>query len=266
MLKLLRQALTGFGAHQGFFLAAGLSFYSLICVVPLLFLVVSLAGFILSKESASKYIIGQLTQIVPVYQAEISQFFSMLVQTRRLSGVLGTLILLVFSSQLFASIRLVLNQVLEVRGRRFWRGMLFDVLMIFLISIFFFATTSLTALYSWVRTARMVPSGIPSWLWEWGGMGLAFLLSVGMFFLLYRFVSNRWISTGTALVGALAAGLLWEVARQLFRIYILTVGVYDKIYGPLGILMAMVMFVYYSALVFILGAELVRAVEFGPAD
>jgi membrane protein len=266
MLKLFRLALTGFGSHQGFFLAAGLSFYSLICLVPLLFLVVSLAGFILSKESASRYLIGQLTQVVPVYQAEISQFFSTLVQTRRVSGVLGTLILVVFSTQLFASIRLVLNRILEVSGRGFWRGMLFDSVMILLISIFFFATTGITAIYSWFRTARMVPSIIPSWLWEWGGMGLAFLLAVVMFFLLYRFVSNRWISTRTAFVGALAAGVLWEVARQLFRLYILTVGVYDKIYGPLGILMAMVMFVYYSGLVFIFGAELIRAVEIGSAD
>jgi uncharacterized BrkB/YihY/UPF0761 family membrane protein len=44
------------------------------------------------------------------------------------------------------------------------------------------------------------------------------------------------------------------VAKQLFRFYIREVGVYDQIYGALGVLVAFVMFVYYSAIVFVLAA------------
>ena len=59
--------------------------------------------------------------------------------------------------------------------------------------------------------------------------------------------------------GALLASLLWEAAKQLFRWYILSFGVYDQIYGPLGALVALSMFAYYSAIVFILGAEYTAA-------
>jgi len=260
MLTLVRHALSGFASHQGFFLAAGLSFYSMICVVPLLFLVVSLAGFILSKESAARYVISQLTQIVPVYQQEISAFLSQLVGSRRVSGILGTLILVLFSTQLFASIRLILNRILEVKGRGFWRGMLFDCFMIVLISVFFFVNIGMITVYGWFQ-AELVPWGVPLRLWEWSWIGLGYLSSAAMFFLIYRFVPNRWMSTRSALIGALVASLLWEVAKQLFRLYIQAVGVYDKIYGPLGILMAMIMFIYYSGLVFIFGAELIRAAD-----
>ena len=45
------------------------------------------------------------------------------------------------------------------------------------------------------------------------------------------------------------------MAKQAFRWYILRVGVYDKIYGPLGALVGLGMFAYYSGIVFILGAE-----------
>jgi uncharacterized BrkB/YihY/UPF0761 family membrane protein len=55
--------------------------------------------------------------------------------------------------------------------------------------------------------------------------------------------------------------VLWEIAKQLFRLYILRVGIYDQIYGPLSVLFAFVMFVYYSAVVFVLGAAYVASLE-----
>ena len=57
--------------------------------------------------------------------------------------------------------------------------------------------------------------------------------------------------------------MLWETAKQLFRWYISTLGVYDRIYGPLGALVALSMFVYYSGIVFVLGAEFAAAVRSG---
>ncbi|HLC41500.1 MAG TPA: YihY/virulence factor BrkB family protein [Methylomirabilota bacterium] len=259
-LRLLRLALQGFQRHEAFFLAAGLSFYFMICLIPLLFLTVSLAGFILSTEAASRYVIGLLAQYLPVYKKEIANFLAQLIAARRVSGVLGTLILVIFSTQVFASVRLVLNQILEVKGRSFWRGMLFDCLMILLIAACFFATIGMTTLYGWFQR-EMRPLGLPVWLWDWSWIALTFFFSAGMFFLVYRFVPNRWVSNYAALTGALVASLLWEIAKQLFRLYIQEVGVYDRIYGPMGILMALIMLIYYSALVFVFGAELIREVE-----
>jgi len=260
ILRHLRRALQGFQRHQAFFLAAGLSFYFMICLIPLLFLTVSLAGFILSKEAASRYVIGLVAQYLPVYKKEIANFLTHLIGARRVSGVLGTLILVIFSTQVFASIRLVLNQILEVKERGFWRGVLFDCLMILLIAACFFATIGMTTVYAWFR-AEMRPLHLPVWLWEWSWIGLTLFFSAGMFFLVYRFVPNRWVSNYAAFMGALVASVLWEIAKQLFRLYVQEVGVYDKIYGPMGILMALIMLIYYSALVFIFGAELIREVE-----
>jgi membrane protein len=61
--------------------------------------------------------------------------------------------------------------------------------------------------------------------------------------------------------GALLAAGLWEIAKQVFRWYIVSFGVYDQIYGPLGALVALGMFAYYSGIVFILGAEYTAALE-----
>ena len=85
--------------------------------------------------------------------------------------------------------------------------------------------------------------------------------STGLFFVVYRYFPHRRPRLGAALAGALLASMLWEAAKQLFRWYILSLGVYDQIYGPLGVLVALTMFVYYSGIVFVLGAEYVAALE-----
>src|SRR3546814_7828830 len=69
------------------------------------------------------------------------------------------------------------------------------------------------------------------------------------------------ICVRTALVGGVLAAGLWEIAKQLFRLYIRNVGVYDQIYGPLGVLVAFVMFIYYSAIVFVFGAAYVASLD-----
>ena len=63
------------------------------------------------------------------------------------------------------------------------------------------------------------------------------------------------------LAGAVLAAVLWEVAKQVFRMYIRQLAVYDQIYGPFGFLIAFVMFVYYSAIVFVFGAAYVAALD-----
>jgi len=261
VIRRLRQAFSGFFTHQGFFLAAGLSFYFLICLVPLLFLVVSLMGFILSGEAATRQVLNQLSQIVPVYQGEITRTLNRIVATRGLSGLLGTLILILFSTQLFAALRLVLNRILGIRGRSFWGGMLFDVAMIFVIGVLFLATVAATAVFAWFKTFVFSPAGVPAYWLEWMSVGLGVGFSTAMYFVIYRFFPNRRIFWGAALAGALLASVLWEVAKHLLRLYIAELGLYDQIYGPLGVLVAFIMFVYYSAAVFVLGAELVAALE-----
>ncbi len=253
--------LEGFFAHQGFFLAAGISFYVIICLVPYVFLLIALAGFLLSAETASEEVIAQLTDIVPVYQEEIEQLLHSIVRARGVSGVLGTAILLLFASQLFASLRLVLNRVLGVgKNRGYIHGMLFDLGMIVLSNILFLATIGVTAAITWLRVFFGVFQGMSPFLplVEVVGFVTAIIFSITLFFLLYRFVPNRQIPTHRALGAAVIAAVLWEVAKQLFRWYVTSVGIYSQVYGPLGVLVALVMWIYYSAIVFVLGAEMIR--------
>lgn len=264
MFRAFRVALGNFRAHRGLFLASGLSFSLLTCLIPILFFVVSLAGFVLSRKAALDAVLNQLSQIVPVYKNELHQALAQIIRRRNLSGLVGTAVLLLFASQLFGSIRLVLNDIFGfTRGHGILRGMLKDVFLLFLMGLLFLGSIVITDLFGWLKIILFTPIRVPSEWIQSAFIGLALALNTALFFIAYRYFPHRKIPVGAALAGALLAAVLWETAKQLFRWYILSMGVYDKVYGPLGALVALSMFAYYSGVVFILGAEFTAALVNG---
>ncbi len=246
------------------FLASGLSFNLLVCLIPVLFFLVSLVGFVLSRGAAVEVVVNQLAQFVPVYKNELHEVLAEIIRRRSLSGLLGTAVLLLFASQLFASLRLVLNEVFGfTQGPGLVREMLKDLLLLLVMGVLFLTSIVITDLFGWLKILLMVPVGMsPEWIWS-AFIMLALALNAALFFVAYRYFPHRKVPAGTALAGALLASVLWEAAKQLFRWYILTFGVYDKIYGPLGVLVALSMFTYYSGIVFVLGAEFAAALRAG---
>ena len=112
MIRALRLAAANFRAHQGLFLASGLAFTLVTCLIPVLFFMVSLAGFVLSRKAASEVVLTQLSDLVPVYKEELHEILAQIIRRRSLSGILGTAVLLIFASQLFFE-----SSIPEFQGR-----------------------------------------------------------------------------------------------------------------------------------------------------
>ena len=261
-MRALKTAVVNFRAHRGFFHAAGLAFSFLTCLVPILFFIVSLAGFVLSRKAASELVLRQLSELIPVYKEELRASLAEIIRRRSLSGLLGTAVLLLFASQLFASLRLVLNDIFGFKqGPGLFREIGKDLILLLVMGILFLASILAFDLFGWFRLFLLTPAQMPA---EWIRsifMALAIGFNTMLYFLMYRYFPHQRVSAGAALAGALLAAVLWEAAKQAFRWYILRIGVYDAIYGPLGALVALGMFAYYSGIVFILGAEFTEALR-----
>jgi membrane protein len=258
----IRGAFSRFFAESGFFLAAGLAFFFLICCIPLTLLGVSLLGFVLSTERAADEVVGQLARNFPVYRREIAIVLLRIIETRALSGIAGTLVLVFFSTPLFGACRLVMHRMLGVRAPgQYLRNFLLDAALVLLLTVMLFAASLVTAIFQWFQEYFLEALGMPlRWIY-WTAVAFSLTLSTMMFYFGYRYVPRRRPSAGAAVTGAILAALLWEVAKQLFRLYIRRVGVYDQIYGPLGVLVAFVMFVYYTSIVFVFGAAYVASLD-----
>ena len=257
-----RGAVSRFIAADGFFMSAGLAFFFLVCLIPLLLLGVSMVGFVLSGEEAARHVVGQLAQQFPVYQAQITRVLLRIVETRTASGLLGTGALVLFSTPLLSASRLILHRLLGVKSDGgFLRNLVRDSWMALLLSLLLFTVSTMTWLYHAFRALAVNSLPLaPRWF-ELAALPLSLTLSTVMFYCAYRYVPRRQVRVVPALAGAILASVLWEIAKQLFRLYIRQVGVYDQIYGPFAALVAFIMFVYYSAVVFVVGAAYVAALD-----
>ncbi len=259
----VRRAVRYFYDHDGFFLAAGLSFYVVICIVPFVLLLVAGGAFLVSDDMVLREVLDRLAGLLPVYQSEMEAMLRGVIRARGVSSVVGTLILVVFASQLFAATRLVLNRVFQRKGRSFIHGMLYDVWMMLLLGVLFLVTIAVTAAFAWVRGVAMLlgRGALVPILFHWAGVLLAVAFDSALFVTVYRYVPTIRVGWRSVLAGSVATAVLWEGAKQAFRWYIEGIGVYSAIYGSLGVTIALMMWVYYSAIVFVLGAALIRALE-----
>lgn len=261
MLGALRSALARFYAVDGLFMASGLAFSFLVCLIPLMLLAVSAIGFVLSGEQAAHEVVNQLARNFPVYRAEISRALLAIVDTRRVSGIAGTIIMIIFASQLFGSARLVMHRVLGVRSGGFLGNFARDAVMVLLLSVFLFVGTVAVWIVEWIQGFVLEPARVSRQGIEIAWVGFSLAVSTVTLYLGYRHLPRRRIRPGAALAGAVLASLLWEIAKRLFRLYVRNIAVYGQLYGSLGVLVAFVMFVYYSCVVFVLGACYVASMD-----
>jgi len=249
-----------------FLLAAALGFYALIALIPLALLV----GFVLgamaeSSPEAERLARGVLSRFWPAPAATRIEIIESLQQDRGWIGVVGVIGLVWTSTRFVTALRQVLDIVFDIPSgdRLDWLpGKLHDVMMMVLGGVLLIATTAITTVMN-RATFFGLPAATPL-LDAFGGVlvvasyALGFVTTVVMFFVLYRYVPSRKIPSFDAWLAAFFAGLLFEVAKILFVLNVLSAPT-TTLYGSFASIVAVALIVYLSGLTIVFGAELANA-------
>ncbi|MBL7988882.1 MAG: YihY/virulence factor BrkB family protein [Chlorobi bacterium] len=247
-----------------FMLAAGIAFNIITALVPLLLLLLFALGYFLDSESVMREITRYVTQYIVTGESRLEVLdilksqVNVLVENRGVAGLIGVIGLLWTASALAAAMRLGLNRVLRCREERhFLIYKMYDFLAIMLVGLLVFISILLGPMLQLVMaTGDRIEStlnitGIDGFLSELISIATSFLL----FFIIFRFMPYQRQQRHIILVGAITSTLLWEVARQVFAFYLMEFRTFGKIYGTYAFLAAAAIWIYYSALVFLIGAE-----------
>jgi membrane protein len=184
-------------------------------------------------------------------------------QTRKIVGILGIAGLLWTSTWVFSSLRTALNVIFQVEeGRGIVKGKAIDLLMIFLAGIALFMSMTLTSAITFLQSYRL-PAAVDmapfvQWILKYL---IPFLFTFWMFFLIYEIIPNRKVKIGPAFKAALFSSLLWEIAKQLFGAYVRHLGRFSVIYGSLGTITILFLWIYYSSAILLLGGEIAVLLE-----
>ena len=182
-----------------------------------------------------------------------------------------------FSTRLFAGVRTSLNDIYDVSARPLPRrnfllsllaAKLRDAGMVLATLVLFLANTVLTTGLAILRDrgAEQAPRELDffvSTLGRLAGEVLAFAFSVSLFYVTYRYASLRRLSWRTALLASTFTAILFEIAKRLYGLYLANFASFEGPSGDanIGAVVLFVLWVYYTAIVFLLGAVVAETWE-----
>ncbi len=259
------QAYTAATGDQISVVSAGCAFYAMLALFPALSLCISLYGMVFDTATVEPQL-AVLERFIPessytLIGSRIRQLVAAPQLTFGIGPMVGAAIALWSAA---AGIRAMLSALnlaqdkIEVRG-----PITFHITALLLtFGAIFAVIVGLAFMVLWATIVDIVGlEPFHALLVRAGGLILmmgAVLVAIG---LLYRFGPSRpppgWRLVST---GSFSAALLWAVASVLFSTYVRHFATYDAMYGPLGAVVALLMWFYVSAYVILLGAELDAAI------
>lgn len=254
-------------SHHIFLYSGGLAFSLFICIIPLVLIIFAILGSILDSVSVENQINTFISTIIPYRQyAEYARkvIFTRIqevVEYKTLAGIVGGFGLFFAASGLFSSMRTILNHIFVVKedkhvviGKLRDFGMVFLVLLFILLSIIVLPTLDIlkNITYRFAVFNYFQFSSLEHFFFSLLSIAMIF----GMFYVLYSFVPYAKLGRKIPAVSAFWATLLWETAKRVFGYYITNVASLDKIYGTYALIVVVAFWIYYSSIVFIIGAEI----------
>jgi membrane protein len=254
---------------QIFFLAGAIAFNVLVAIVPLALAAVGVAGFFLQARTGlagdpAEPLVNYLLGVLPPVSAEFAQTMSGYLNDfiRQATGLftIGTLIFAWLATRLIGTLRTALREVFDIQqDRGIILGKLFDLQMVFVAGALLAINIATTVLIELVATYGLdvlhVAAGQAAVAQGLLLAALSFLSIWFMFVLIYRYLPARRIQWRTALIAATFTAFMFEVMKEGFAWYFRNYASYTSTYGALASIAIMVIYVYYTAVVFILGGE-----------
>jgi membrane protein len=269
--RLAWRAFMRFQEHNGPDRAAAVAYYTLMSLLPMLIFLISLGVVVMgSFERAYRGTLFLISGVVVHLDQGTLENLRAFVE-RSLRFRIPALFLLAWTSRrIFGSLFSALERIFGVPGRSFARGNLMALGMVLVAGIALLITMLSTMMIATAEglVARFVgpePAGaLHALLGVVVTQVVPILITFGFFFLVYRVVPRRVVSTGHAARGALLATVLWETAKNLFAYYLRNLARVAGLYGTLEGVIVLAIWLELSVSIILYCAEIVALLIASP--
>ena len=263
-LNIIKGAIETFNITHASQASAGLAYYVIFSLFPLLLVLVSAGSFFLSSQQVYQKVIQLVQENVPGSYKWIEENLRQILQQRGAVGIIGVATLLWSASGGFMSLAYNINLAwLEAPPRNFFQRRLIGLQMIAGLSALFLLSLVIDSVINVLHILDLpFVSFLNLSLWTWVSALFSWVVIFALFFGLYDWIPTVNVRAGAALRGALVSSVAWKLATALFSLYIRSgYGRYELVYGSLGALVAFLFLVYILATITLFGAHLTSAID-----
>jgi membrane protein len=241
-------------------LVSSLAYYTFFSFFPLLLLVASALGVLTRMGGEYARFSSDLLGLLPFSSEYLQGALDKILRARHSLGFFGTLLLIWSASAAFDILQQILNRIHHApKMRPLWRRRLLGVLLMMILMLFIPLSVAFTSLrpilaQGLIRHTRLTPRWEPLLL-ALSTEGMAILFNFIFFLTLYLFGPSVRRKISQIWVGALVGAVLWEATKNLFASYVTSFSTYKMLYGTIGSVIALLLWLYVSGTLFALGAE-----------
>jgi membrane protein len=264
------QAIAGWVEHNDSNMGAALAFYTMFAIAPILVIAVAVAGYVFGPHVAETQVLQQLSALIGDTGAKairdllLSAHYS---DQRGFAAVVGIITLLVGATSVFGELQYTLDRIWNTPPEKavvWWQIVRKRVLSIglvlgvgFLLMVSLIVSAALTALEQFFDT----------FMTHWAVLlplidfTLSFAMTTLLFAMIYKYIPRERLAWSDVWTGAAVTALLFTIGKFLIGLY-LGKSSFNSAYGATGSLVILLLWIYYSAQIFLLGAEFTRVVTY----
>jgi membrane protein len=263
--KMLKDTVLAFIEDEALSRGAAIAFYTVTSVAPVLLIVIAIAGLAFGREAAQNAIVSQLSGLMGQQPAQVLET-AVASASGKSSGILATIIgvitLIVTASGVFGEIQSALNAIWKakpggtsvsrlIRARAASLGLVATLGFLLLVSLV--VSAALTAFGTYLNSVLPFGELILSLL----NTVVSLVLISVLFAAIYKILPDRRLEWRDVAVGAVVTAILFTIGKSLIGWYIGSSAVASS-FGAAGALIVLLLWVYYSAQIFLLGAEFTK--------
>ena len=262
--EVARKSVTAWMDHNASSLGASLAYYTLFSIAPILVIAVAVAGYVFGSQVAETEVLSQMQGLIGDAGALALRGLLTSAQqseARGLAAIISVVTLIIGATSVFGELQKTLDQIWGTPVRdetvAWWRVLRSRLLSVGLIlGVGFLLMVSLLASAALAGLGKWLGSFMPHWTIVLPALDLT--LSVAMttvlFAMIYKYVPRESIAWSDVWVGGFVTALLFTIGKTLIGLYLGRSSI-SSAYGAAGSVMVLLLWIYYSAQIFLLGAE-----------
>lgn len=262
-LTLVKETVREWSSDQAPSLAAGLAYYTIFAVGPVLVIAIAIAGLVFGRDAARSEVIAQLQGLIGRQGAEVLAGLVAKAsepKTGVVAVVTGTATLVFGATGVFGALQGALNTIWEVKPvprKGIWgfvRSRFLSLAMVlgvgFLLLVSLVVSAGLSALH---RVSTRLVTGVDP-VWNVVNVVVSLAVITLLFALIYKFLPDAKIEWRDVWIGAVATALLFVLGKYAIGLYLGNSSV-GSAFGAAGSLVVVLLWIYYSAQIVFFGAE-----------
>ncbi len=253
-LKKLWKIFVNFHKKGLFTISAALSYYAMLAIFPFFIMLVYFSTVLFKKNLSVEKLDSILKLFPPSISNTVVKNLDKILLSGKVFSAISAIFIVYFSFRVFAVLEKALSIIYHTKVKRgFWIATLKSFVLFVLTAfglLFLFLTSSVIfVIKSKFESITIINSYYVLLFFQ--------VIVETMFFAMsYKYMSHKKLKWKNVLTGAFVAAFLWEILKHIFGLYIASIKLYFLLYGSIGSIVLLMLWLYYSFLVYLFGAEI----------